>query len=182
MGLNETQIVKENTDLVSAIARKYVSYGIPLEDLMQEGFIGLLLAARKWRADGGASLRTYAAPRIAVHIRRLIGVDRAGKIVPLPFEKSLDTGLDSFRTVEDEDRSLHDLMPSSSRTPEELVCEAEQIDRVLGVLTDRELTIIAHRYSDQTLRVAGEAAGVSHAHADRIERRALSRMRAHVAA
>lgn len=52
---------------------------------MQAGFIGLLIAARKWREDGGASLMTYATPWIKEHMARVL--DEVGGAVRIPKEE-----------------------------------------------------------------------------------------------
>jgi RNA polymerase sigma factor for flagellar operon FliA len=52
---------------VRAIARQvYYKCGghVPLEELEQEGWIGLAQARKAWRPDGGASLKTFAGPRV----------------------------------------------------------------------------------------------------------------------
>ena len=37
--------------LVNSIVKKYLSYGIPKEDLMHEGLMGIIIALRKYDLD-----------------------------------------------------------------------------------------------------------------------------------
>jgi len=54
------EIIKENLPLVKSIANRYKNYGVPLEDLIQDGLIGLWESIEKYDASKGAKLSTYA--------------------------------------------------------------------------------------------------------------------------
>lgn len=53
-------VVRSHERLLRHLATRFLSTGVALDDLMQEGRIALWLATEKWRADGGANLWTYA--------------------------------------------------------------------------------------------------------------------------
>ena len=58
------QLVNSNLRLVVSVARKYAGRGVPLLDLIQEGSIGLLAAARKFDYTQDVRFSTYATKGI----------------------------------------------------------------------------------------------------------------------
>ena len=54
------RLLQAHLAFVVGIARKYRRYGVPMNDLVQEGSIGLLHAIRKFDPAAGARLSTYA--------------------------------------------------------------------------------------------------------------------------
>ena len=77
------QMVNSNLRLVVSIAREYTGRGVPLLDLIQEGSIGLLAAARKFDYTREVRFSTYATKWIRQGITRCL-MNHAGLIrVPL---------------------------------------------------------------------------------------------------
>jgi RNA polymerase sigma factor (sigma-70 family) len=54
------QIISDYMPLVRKIAARYSGYGVPYEDIVQEGLIGLLEASKVYRESEGVSFGTYA--------------------------------------------------------------------------------------------------------------------------
>ena len=65
-------MVSSNLRLVATIAREYEGCGIPMTDLMQEGSIGLLTAARKFDYTLNYRFSTYATDWIRQSIARYV--------------------------------------------------------------------------------------------------------------
>jgi RNA polymerase sigma-32 factor len=63
-------LVTSHLRLVGSIAREFGSYGLPMEDLVSEGSLGLVEAARRFDPEKGVRLAAYAAWWIRSYLRR----------------------------------------------------------------------------------------------------------------
>ena len=73
-------MVRENTGLIWAVARRYFGRGAEPDDLFQLGSLGFLKAVRDFNEDYGTQFSTYAVPKIAGEIRRFLRDDGAIKV------------------------------------------------------------------------------------------------------
>lgn len=73
-------LVKENSGLIWAVARRFVGRGAELEDLYQLGCVGFLKAVEGFDLQYGTQFSTYAVPKISGEIRRFLRDDGAVKV------------------------------------------------------------------------------------------------------
>ena len=95
------RIVEACLPFVMTIALEYRRWGIPIEDLVQEGNIGLLKAAERFDPTRGCRLVTYAAYWIRAEIREHVA--RGYRIVRLGSSKSERRVLRLFRRTHERD-------------------------------------------------------------------------------
>lgn len=75
-------LISANLRLVASIARRYQGRGLPLEDLVQEGTIGLVHAVDRFRHEKGFRFSTYAIWWIRQAITHAIA--EQGRMIRLP--------------------------------------------------------------------------------------------------
>ena len=82
------ELVKRNLRFVISVAKKYQNRGLPLIDLIGEGNVGLLTAARKFDPDQGVKFISYAVWWIQQAI--LSSLARHGRTVRVPLNRTAD--------------------------------------------------------------------------------------------
>ena len=114
-------MVNSNLRLVVSIAREYANRGVPLMDLIQEGSVGLLIAARKFDHTQNWRFSTYASPWIRQCIDRYI-LSNSGVI----------------RMSRQKTEQVRKLMAAKAAIEQEgLEPEAEELSRRTGVPADK---------------------------------------------
>ena len=91
------QLWQQNRAFVAKIAKRYAAYE-DIEDLMQEGFIGLCNAVECYDSDGGAKFLTYAAYWIQQAMLRYMA--KYSSVVELP--QDVRTKINRLRKFERE--------------------------------------------------------------------------------
>jgi len=82
------ELVKRNLRFVISVAKKYQNRGMALTDLIGEGNIGLLTAARKFDPDVGVKFISYAVWWIRQAI--LAAIAKQGRTVRVPLNRTAD--------------------------------------------------------------------------------------------
>ncbi len=95
------KLIEACLPFVMTIALEYRRWGLPLEDIIQEGNIGLLKAAERFDPERGCRLATYAAYWIRAEIREHVA--RGYRIVRLGSSKSERRALRIYRKTHEKD-------------------------------------------------------------------------------
>jgi RNA polymerase primary sigma factor len=77
-----TTLLEEHMGLVRSIAFRYRELGLPVEDLVQEGAIGVLAAIDDYDASRGTSFSTYAFWRVRAAVTHALSAQ--GQLVRIP--------------------------------------------------------------------------------------------------
>jgi RNA polymerase primary sigma factor len=78
----KTRMINSNLRLVVSQARRYQGHGLPLEDLVQEGMLGLIRAVEKFDWRKGFKFSTYGTLWIRQAIQR--GLQNSGRTIRVP--------------------------------------------------------------------------------------------------
>jgi RNA polymerase primary sigma factor len=130
------ELVKRNLRFVISVAKKYQNRGLPLTDLIGEGNVGLLTAARKFDPDQGVKFISYAVWWIRQAI--LASLARQGRTVRVPLNRTADLS----RIV----RTAEALRQELRREP-----TPEEISQAVGLSVDVVQSLAALNTSDVRL-------------------------------
>jgi RNA polymerase primary sigma factor len=141
------RLIESNMRLVINIAKAYRNRATPLEDLIQEGAIGLMQAAERFDPEKGFRFSTYATHWIRQAIGRAI--DNKSKAIRLPAHVS-----QSLRRVE---RERQRLVRELGYDP-----SPEQIAFAMGISAKKLITLLQSSQELLSLDMSiGEASGMT---------------------
>lgn len=119
------ELLSKYKSLVNKIARSYFLTGGDMEDIVQEGMIGLYKAVKHFNTLKNASFKTYASTCIKHQIQTAIRNASSEK------NKILSTALPIFdQTVNEDDEEIEVLFPSSIPSPDDKLIAKEHIEEI----------------------------------------------------
>ncbi len=132
----QTRLIESNLRLVISVARRYARPGLPLEDLVQEGAIGLIKAIQNFDLSRGLRFSTYA-----IHwIRQAVGraADAQTNLIRLP-----NHAIDSLRKIS---RMRAELSLRLGREPTH-----EEIAHELGMPVSKVDSLLQYSHANYSL-------------------------------
>lgn len=135
------RMVQSNMRLVVSIARKYANVGVSLQDLVQEGSLGLSRAAEKFEPRKGFKFSTYASWWIQQAVFRSIAYH--SRTIRLPVH--VHNLLNRMRKVRSEMQKDFGRYPTAEEMAAELGMSVEKYNKIVR-LTKRAISLEAPKY------------------------------------
>lgn len=130
------KLVQANLRLVVSVAKRYLQYNVALSDLIQEGNIGLLTAATKFRSSFETRFSTYAYLWIQQSIHRFVRIKNSA--IQIPHRKDAE-----IRRVKASQDYLHQHL---GRKP-----NFEELSLYLGMSENEIKKILSYEFSMNSL-------------------------------
>ena len=171
-------LIVHNLRLVVYIAKKFESTGIPVEDLISIGTLGLIKAVNTFRISKNIKLATYASRCIENEILMYLRKTNSSKAEVSYFEP-LNVDWDGNELL------LSDVLGSE---PDEVYRDIESEDerirlyRAVGSLNERERMIMTMRFGigggrEYTQKEVADELGISQSYISRLEKRIIEKIK-----
>ena len=171
-------LITHNLRLVVYISKKFESSGVPVEDLVSIGTIGLIKAVNTYKPEKKIKLATYASRcienEILMHLRKI-----SSRKSEISIEEPLNVDWDGNELL------LADILGSEADVVNRNL-ESEDEKRVLielvNSLNGREREIMLMRYGllgheEKTQKEVADLLGISQSYISRLEKRILKKLR-----
>ena len=175
-------LITHNLRLVVYLAKKYESSGVPTEDLISIGTIGLIKAVNTYSPDRCIKLATYASRCIGNEI--LMYLRKSSN-------RRQEASIDEPLNVDGDGNELllSDILGSDENmVGQQLEQDAERavLRRAVAALSPRERQIMELRFGladgvERTQKEAADALGISQSYISRLEKRILHQLKAQLA-
>ena len=130
------ELIAHNLRLVIAIAKKYQNRGLPFEDLIQEGNIGLAKAASKFEYRRGYKFTTYATWWIRQAIIRAVANQARELRMPVHMISTLNRTMEAYGQLFEE----LGYEPSPSEVSEEMNMTIDRVHQVM-LMANKHISI-----------------------------------------
>ncbi len=153
------KLLRSNLRFVVSVAKKYQNHGLSLEDLISEGNIGLIKAAKRFDETRGFKFISYAVWWIRQSI--LQAISQQSRLVRLPLNKV--DALTRMRKIYQELEKEYDREPTTEEVAEAMAVTKSEIEETI-MAAGREISVDVPRGDDDEanlLEILPETDGVN---------------------
>jgi RNA polymerase primary sigma factor len=151
------ELVCSNLRFVISVAKKYQNQGLPLEDLISEGNLGLVRAAQKFEGERGFKFITCALWWIRQAIAESITMN--GKAIRLPLSRIRDMAkirkvISDFNVRENRDPTFQEIVKESGLTEMRVVTSLKSVNTMSSIdepIGEEDFTL-GDTLSDETFK------------------------------
>lgn len=174
----KTELIERNLRLVVYTAQKFENTGVPTEDLISVGTIGLIKAVTSFNGEKKIKMATYASRcienEILMHLRKSTKIKR---------EMSLDDPLNT--DGDGNELTISDVLgtdPDIVSKGIESDAEKDVLKIALELLPERERVIVDMRYGlsnnkEMTQKEVADKLNISQSYISRLEKRILDKLK-----
>jgi len=197
----QQRLIKSNLRLVVKIAGEYSHRGAPIEDLISEGNLGLIEAAKRFEPDRGARFVTYASWWVRKYVIAAVNRQRNQASAPVPGARPNDPAQRGYagplnrvarRVLSFDEISRHDdhtplevRIPSTDSLPDVKVNRRQAVaalHEALALLGERERRILVLHFGldgspPRSLQAIADEMGCTREWVRQIEHRTIERAR-----
>ncbi len=130
-------LLKAHLRLVLTIAHDFRTYGLPVDDLVSEGLLGLVEAARRFDSTRGVRLAAYAAWWIRAYMRRYTLTNR--RIVRMPSSRSGRKLLANLRSTQRELAQHTGDAPDATLVAQTIGVDVRDVEEMEAALSGRDV-------------------------------------------
>ena len=171
-------LITHNLRLVVYLAKKYENSGVPQEDMISIGTIGLIKAVNTFTPARNIKLATYASRCIENEILMFLRKNSSQR-TEVSFDEPLNTDWDGKELL------LSDVLGTEGDVvlrPIEADADRKLLSDAVGMLSQRERDIITMRFGlwgqkELTQKEVADRLGISQSYISRLEKRIILRLR-----
>lgn len=135
----QEKLVKDNIGFVISIAKQYTGKGLDMDDLVNEGNLGLIRAAEKYDESRGYSFQSYAVWWIRQSIQQAIA--EQGRIVSMPTREVGEVNrINRVRAAFEQENQRR---PNINEIAEAASITEHQVKKTMSVAGNRSISVDA---------------------------------------